>query len=147
MNILQYFKYASELYRGQVDKAGFPMIEHATRVFLAVLEAGGDRDQQIAALFHDVVEDKLATLDYLRQSGLSAKSLTIIDAVSQRDVETYTGFIMRVAEYLPAVLVKICDVQDNMDEGRLLLLDWETADRLRKKYAGALNLLLAARAT
>jgi len=47
MKILHAYQLAASLHAGQADKAGRPYIEHLSRVFLRVLEAGGDRDQQI----------------------------------------------------------------------------------------------------
>ncbi|MBS1853231.1 MAG: HD domain-containing protein [Acidobacteria bacterium] len=50
--------YASRKHAGQVRKGNrAPYISHPLGVAGLVLEAGGDEDQAIAALLHDVVED------------------------------------------------------------------------------------------
>jgi (p)ppGpp synthase/HD superfamily hydrolase len=52
------FHFAAEKHSGQTRKGtGVPYISHLMSVAALVLEAGGDEDQAIAALLHDVVED------------------------------------------------------------------------------------------
>jgi (p)ppGpp synthase/HD superfamily hydrolase len=50
--------YATEAHEGQVRKGtAIPYISHPISVSALVLEHGGDEDQAIAGLLHDVVED------------------------------------------------------------------------------------------
>jgi len=52
------FRFAAEKHARQTrKKTGVPYISHLMSVAALVLEAGGDEDQAIAALLHDVVED------------------------------------------------------------------------------------------
>jgi (p)ppGpp synthase/HD superfamily hydrolase len=52
------FLFAAEKHAHQArKKTGVPYISHLMSVAALVLEAGGDEDQTIAALLHDVVED------------------------------------------------------------------------------------------
>ncbi len=52
------FLYAAEKHAAQTrKKTDVPYISHLMSVAALVLEAGGDEDQAIAALLHDVVED------------------------------------------------------------------------------------------
>src|SRR5215510_9107908 len=52
------FRYAAEKHAAQTrKKTDVPYISHLMSVAALVLEAGGDEDQAIAALLHDVVED------------------------------------------------------------------------------------------
>jgi (p)ppGpp synthase/HD superfamily hydrolase len=52
------FIFASEKHAGQTRKAStIPYIAHLMGVTSLVLEFGGDEDQAIAAMLHDVVED------------------------------------------------------------------------------------------
>jgi (p)ppGpp synthase/HD superfamily hydrolase len=54
----QSFLYAHEWHRGQLRKrTDRPYISHLMGVASLVLQFGGDEDQAIAALLHDVVED------------------------------------------------------------------------------------------
>lgn len=53
------FLFAAEMHAGQTRKAStIPYIAHLMGVASLVLEAGGDEDLAIAALLHDVVEDR-----------------------------------------------------------------------------------------
>ena len=55
---LRAFLFAAEKHAGQTRKAStIPYIAHLMGVASLVLEHGGDEDQAIAALLHDVVED------------------------------------------------------------------------------------------
>jgi (p)ppGpp synthase/HD superfamily hydrolase len=52
------FKYAAQEHRHQVRKStSIPYISHLMSVSALVLENGGDEDQAIAGLLHDVIED------------------------------------------------------------------------------------------
>src|SRR5262250_3246647 len=52
------FRYAAEKHACQTRKrTNVPYISHLMAVAALVLEAGGDEDQAIAGLLHDVVED------------------------------------------------------------------------------------------
>ena len=54
----QAFRFAAERHASQTrKKTDVPYISHLMSVAALVLEAGGDEDQTIAALLHDVVED------------------------------------------------------------------------------------------
>jgi (p)ppGpp synthase/HD superfamily hydrolase len=54
--------WATELHDAQVRKASaIPYVAHLLAVSALVLESGGDEDEAIAALLHDVLEDTTAT--------------------------------------------------------------------------------------
>jgi (p)ppGpp synthase/HD superfamily hydrolase len=56
---LRAFQFAAEKHSGQTRKAStIPYITHLMGVASLVLEAGGDEELAIAALLHDVVEDR-----------------------------------------------------------------------------------------
>lgn len=67
---LEAFRYALDKHRTQRRKGSdIPYIAHLMSVSSIVLEAGGDEDQAIAALLHDVVEDQggAPVLDEIRE--------------------------------------------------------------------------------
>lgn len=143
MKILDAFKLASDLSRGQLDKAGHPYIEHAVRVFLRVSERGGDIFQQIAALLHDCIEDGKATSDQLLDAGVPREAVALVMILTKAKGQTYASYVLGVKANEKAVLVKLCDLDDNSDPERLAMLDAATADRLRTKYDQARALLVA----
>src|SRR5439155_583269 len=68
---------ATDLHRGQRDKAGEPYILHPLRV---ALRLHTDRER-LAAVLHDVVEDTGVTLDDLRERGLDEIVVAAIERV------------------------------------------------------------------
>lgn len=143
MKILEAFKLAATLTAGQVDKAGRPYIEHLTRVFLRVCEAGGDRIQQIAALLHDAIEDGRTSADDLLKAGVPREAVGLVLILTKETGQTYASYVLGIKAHEQAILVKLCDLADNSDPERLALLDAATADRLRTKYDKARALLVA----
>lgn len=126
---------------GQVDKAGAPYIGHPERV------ASRQRSDAAvcAAWLHDVVEDTVVSLDDLREGGFDRRVVDAVDALTRRAGETYLDFVRRAAANPVARLVKIADVEDNMDLARLAGADEEALQRARwrveHKYLPALAIL------
>ncbi len=106
---------AARTHAGQVDKAGEPYIFHPLRLMLAVKT----REQQIAAVLHDVVEDTNLTLDDLRAEGFSEDVLEAVKALTKVDGEARLEAAQRAAQKPIARAVKLADVTDNMDLRRI----------------------------
>lgn len=141
MNILDAYKIAATLHAGQVDKAGRPYIEHLSRVFLRVLELGGDRDQQIAALLHDAIEDGKATTEGLLGTGVPRGAVRLVLVLTKDGHQRYEDYLLGVKADERALLVKRCDLADNSDPERLAQLGEQVASRLRSKYEQAFAVL------
>lgn len=141
MKILQGYQLAAALHGRQKDKLGRPYIEHLSRVFLRVLERGGDRDQQIAALLHDSIEDGKATRESLLEAGVPPEAVALIEVLSKPELMPYQDYVRSVLRVPRAVLVKRADLDDNRDPQRLELLPPEDAQRLRTKYEAAVAIL------
>lgn len=106
---------AVEAHAGQVDKAGAAYILHPLRLMLAM----ETDEERIAAVLHDVVEDSRWTLALLRAEGFSEEVLRAIDAVTRRDDETYEAFVTRAGRDPIGRRVKLADLEDNADLGRI----------------------------
>ena len=117
---------ASQAHAGQVDKTGQPYILHPLRVMLRL----GDPAARIVAMLHDVVEDTDITLDDLRRGGYPAEVVEAVDLVTRREGESYEAFIERLAPHPIARLVKLADLEDNMDTSRLPGITEKTRERL-----------------
>jgi (p)ppGpp synthase/HD superfamily hydrolase len=122
---------------GQVDKSGQPYIGHPLRVMGRV----SGEHARMAAVLHDVVEDTAVTADDLLAAGCPPEVVTTVLALSHRDGETQEDYLARVLTDPVAVQVKRADIADNTSPPRLALLDTATQDRLRAKYARALDIL------
>jgi (p)ppGpp synthase/HD superfamily hydrolase len=129
-------------HQGQVDKAGKPYIEHP-RIVAELLAPHGDL-AVMAGWLHDVVEDTPVTLAQLAEMGFPPEVVAAVDSVTRREGESYDDLVRRAAADPIGRLVKLADNRTNSDEARLALLDGKTADRLRRKYARAREVLEAA---
>lgn len=128
---------ARAAHEGQVDKSGNPYIGHPLRVMGRV--AG--EHARMAAVLHDVVEDTAVTTADLSAAGCPPEVVATVDALSHRPGETQEDYLARVRADPVAVEVKRADIADNTSQPRLALLDQATQDRLRAKYARALEIL------
>ncbi len=142
MTLLNAYQLAARLHDSQQDKAGRPYIEHLTRVFLRVQAAGGDENQQIAALLHDCIEDGHATADDLvRAAGVPQDAVDLVVALTRCKGQAYMEYLAGVKVVPRAVLVKMADLEDNSDRSRLDLLPEKDGQRLRKKYGQAMRFM------
>jgi (p)ppGpp synthase/HD superfamily hydrolase len=134
----QAIRLATHLHAGQVDKAGKDYIEHPLRVMNSV----EGETEKIVAVLHDTLEDTTITLEELEHLFGPVVALAI-KALTREEDEDYFGFIHRVKTNEIAVQVKIADLNDNLDLGRLE----QVSDRDLKqnaKYEKALKILNAA---
>jgi (p)ppGpp synthase/HD superfamily hydrolase len=139
--LLEAYQLAERLHAGQVDKAGKPYIGHLVRVMLRVQAAGGDLDQQIAALLHDSIEDGQSNSIYLLMSGVPLGAVCLVENLTKNEGEQYLVYIGWIKQYPRAVLIKRADIADNSDPARLARLPEDQRQRLAKKYAEAMALL------
>ena len=144
MELLDVYQLACRLHTGQVDKAGRPYIEHLTRVLLRVQAAGGDLFQQMAALLHDVIEDRKASAEQLLWLGVPAEVVEMVKVLSKDVNQGYEEYLTVVKCHPRVLPVKQGDLDDKSDPVRLAALPEALAKRLKKKYDGAKLFLAAA---
>jgi (p)ppGpp synthase/HD superfamily hydrolase len=132
---------AATAHVGTVDKANAPYVLHPLRLMLAMQ----DEVSSIVAVLHDVVEDSRPPNRWgfaeLRAEGFSEEVLAALDCVTRRDEESYEAFIDRCLPNPTARMVKIADLNDNLDIRRIghELTD-KDVQRIRK-YQNALTRL------
>lgn len=143
-SVFQAITISTDAHKGQFDKADAPYIEHPLRVALLVSTAfPGDIDAYIVAVLHDVVEDQEDKYPLKKLSAVfPSHIIKSIDAITKRKDEPHDKYLDRVSKDYTALIVKIMDIMDNLDENRLALLTLETQGRLRKKYNEATNKLM-----
>ena len=110
---------ANRLHGGQLDKSGRPYIGHCERVATKVRESGGDWTQEMAAWLHDSIEDTGITAETLLIWGVPSIVVDIVTAMTHPKGQPNTEYWAQVRDHKPAVLVKLCDIYDNMDPARL----------------------------
>ncbi len=120
---------AVNAHKGQKDKAGQPYILHLFRVMLS----GKTEEEQICGVLHDVVEDTKWTFEDLKKEGFSDNIIKALKCVTKTsDDENYEDFINRVQTNSLAIKVKINDLKDNMNLGRLKNITKKDKLRLQK---------------
>ena len=123
---------------GQLDKAGAPYILHPLRV----MQKFDDPILREIAVLHDVIEDcPYWNIERLFFQRFDPVVVNAIDALSRRAQESYDDYIARVAKNPLAKKVKIEDLKDNLNIGRLCMLERSDRLRLEIKYLKALKLL------
>lgn len=135
MELRQALDLAGRFHAGQTDKAGHPYLGHVMRV----VELVDGEDEKLVAAMHDLLEDTVLTATDLHSAGAPPRIVAAVEALTRADGETYGAFIDRACADQLARSVKLADLADNSDEGRLAELDPEEAARLRTKYRDALH--------
>ncbi len=119
---------AVEAHRGQQDRNGAPYILHPLRVMLRVRTT----EQKIVAILHDVVEDTPWTLESLRKEGFSNAIVRAVDCLTRREGEDYFDFVLRSKSDPIARVVKLADLEDNMDLNRMTQVTDKDVERLNR---------------
>lgn len=106
---------ATKAHAGQLDRGGQPYILHPLRVMFKFQA----KDEMIAAVLHDVVEDSSFTLEDLKEYGFSEVVINAVASLTRNKGENYEDFILRLSANDLARKIKIEDIRDNMDLTRL----------------------------
>lgn len=127
----QAFLFAAQKHAGQTRKqTEIPYIAHLMSVAALVLEAGGDEDQAIAALLHDVVEDcgGKTMLEEVRLT-FGPRVAHIVEGCSDADTYPKPPWRERKEQYLAHlpgadVDVRLVSVADKVHNAREILKDY-----------------------
>ena len=106
---------AAEAHLGQFDKAGTPYLLHPLRLMLRA----ETEDEKLVAVLHDVLEDSPLTARMLAREGFPRRIVRAIERLTKQPGESYEAFIGRVAGDGLAARVKLLDLEDNADLGRI----------------------------
>jgi (p)ppGpp synthase/HD superfamily hydrolase len=110
---------AATVHSGQRDKAGAPYILHPLRMMMKMTTV----EERMTAVLHDVVEDCGINLRLLAYEGFPTAVLESVEALTKRShdgvEEPYEEFIQRTARHPLARVVKLADLEDNMDLSRI----------------------------
>lgn len=128
---------ASIAHWGQVDKAGENYINHPIRV----AHKCNTDEEKIVALLHDVIEDSDITQNDLFKLGFSTEIVEAVLSVTKKYGEDYQSFITRCKQNPIGRIVKLHDLEDNLDITRLSSITVEDVERLNK-YLSARTYLI-----
>lgn len=101
-------------HRGQTDKYHLPYIVHV----FGVAAKCRTIEEKIVAFLHDTVEDGHTTFEALRRLGFSERIIGAVECLTRRKGESYEAFVDRIAPNALARVVKLADLEDNMDVRR-----------------------------
>ena len=123
-------------HQGQRDKVGAAYFQHPMRVALKC-----EKDEEkIVALLHDTIEDTDVTPEWLKRQGFSDEIVEAILSVTRNPGEDYQDFVSRAKKNPIGRIVKMHDLEDNLNVLRLKEVTPEMAERLTK-YLKALEYL------
>lgn len=122
---------------GQRDKMGCAYFQHPMRV---AMRCRTDEEKMVA-LLHDTIEDTDVTPEYLLAEGFPQTVVDGVMSVTKRDGESYEVFVARAKQNPLGRVVKLHDLEDNLDIFRLTALDADMTARYNK-YLAARKLLL-----
>jgi GTP pyrophosphokinase len=114
--------YAALMHRGQVRKgSGIPYLSHPLAVSSLVMEHGGDEDEAIAGLLHDVIEDVGGAEAPVIEARFGGRVLQIVLGCTNSDAfprppwrERKERYLVHLASATPSVLlVSCCDKLHN----------------------------------
>lgn len=121
---------ATFAHKNVIRRNGDPYIFHVLRV------ANNSRfvktkAQKAAAILHDTIEDTPFDENFLREKGISEEVLKILSYLTHdKDNVSYDDYIDRICENVDAMLVKLSDLTDNLDQGTLPVI----TDRDRERF-------------
>lgn len=127
---------AMRMHEGQLDKAGQPYVTHPQRV-AGRLESP---EAQVVGWLHDTVEDTALTVAEV-EARFGPETAAAVDAVSRREGERWKDYLERVRANPVARQVKISDLIDNSNLGRIPRVTMRDVKR-QAKYNKALRKLL-----
>lgn len=128
---------AAKQHEGQVDKANAPYILHPLRVMLNVPTI----EHKIVAVLHDILEDTETTIEDLYQFGFQEHIIDAIVALTKKQGETRLEAAQQARQNPIAHVVKLADINDNMDLSRIQSPTIKDFERL-KEYQQVRDLLL-----
>ena len=123
-------------HQDQRNKMGCAYFQHPMRV---AMRCSAD-DEKVVALLHDTIEDTDVTPEYLLNEGFPQYLVDAILSVTKQDGESYEDFVARAKENSIGRIVKIHDLEDNLDVMRLDEVSPDMAARFTK-YLNALRFL------
>lgn len=115
--------------------------DHARNVAIGTSSVnGGNNSFLYVAYLHDVVEDGYATFEELRERfDLDNEQMAALDAITRRQGEKYFDYIQRVKQNEMAKIVKLADLQDNINR---CSKDLPNRLGLIRRYAKAYGMLI-----
>lgn len=143
MSILKVYNLLDKYFDGKADKGGhaysdhlFTVGTHAKELAEKYLEKSWEEwDVYEVGLLHDILEDTTCTEKELIDAGCNDDIIEAIKTITRKpEEEYYFDFIKRVSKNKYARIVKIADLEHNMDITRLNKFGDYEMKRLKKYW-------------
>lgn len=107
---------ATLAHKGVERRDGDPYIFHSLRVANNKTYIR-TKLQKAVAILHDVIEDTPFTRSFLAQKGINKSVLDVLDYLTHDEAKvSYEAYIEHICTNIDAMLVKLSDLHDNLDE-------------------------------
>lgn len=113
---------------GQRDKVGEAYFQHPMHVAMRCATP----EEKMVALLHDTIEDCGVTPDELLAEGFPQDIVDGVLSVTKREGESYEDFVARAGLNPLGRMVKLHDLEDNLNALRLDSFDARMAERYNK---------------
>jgi len=132
MEIEKALEITMKAHEGILDKAGVPYVLHPMRVAMSWRVT--KKVEVVVALLHDVVEDSKVTFSDLEKMGMTEEELEALDCLTRGGMQEYEDYIGMIKKNAIARVVKLADLEDNIDIRRLPVLEEKDLKRLVKYH-------------
>lgn len=120
------------LFKGSVDKGGYPYVLHLLYVYSNV----DTKEEKVIALLHDVMEDKKVTKEELLDIGFPLKIVNDVAVLTRVKPMEYTDYIDNIIKNgsKEALNVKLADLENNIDLTRIKNPSVKDYERVERRY-------------
>ena len=120
---------ATMAHKNVIRRNGDPYIFHVLRVANNALFVR-TKTQKVAAILHDTIEDTPFVAKFLKEKGISEDVLDILTYLTHdKERVSYGDYIENICTNLDAMLVKLADLTDNLDQGTLPVISEKDRER------------------
>lgn len=144
MNIETAITLATQCHFGQTDKGGLPYILHPLHVmdsvatkYKAFFNEEDLMNAMCVAVLHDVLEDSHTDAARLYELRFNAVVVENVSLLTKRDHQPYKEYIDAILTSKIASIVKLADIEHNMDMTRLQTFDDDQLGKRLSKYKAA----------
>lgn len=121
---------ATQAHFGAFDKGGKPYILHSIAVMNKVRL--DDEELMCIAILHDVVEDTDVTWNDLQQAGMTSRIIEGVKGLTKMTGQTYQEYQESVFASKDCMMVKLADLEHNMDPARIKGVTEKDIQRMTK---------------
>ena len=131
-----FINFALEIHATQRDRGGRPYSEHLFYVAQRQPTFAG----KVLGLLHDSIEDDKTTRHRLVEIGCPESVIARVELLDRRGIADYTQYIQLLGQDEVARLVKLADLEHNMQPHRLPVLRVKDLARIQKYHQAYLQL-------